>query len=95
VQWIGGHITRTTLIRPVARMDQMSRYRELLQRVKALQSQGDNAVEIARTLNAEGWRPPKRRKTYNASMVRSLLSRQGLGTGTTNQQHVAGTGPAP
>lgn len=57
VHWIGGHITRTTLIRPVARMDQMSGYHELLQRVKALQSQGDNAVEIALTLNAKGWRP--------------------------------------
>lgn len=90
VHWIGGHRTRTILVRPVARMDQLSDYRELLQRVKALQSQGDNAVEIARTLNAEGWRPPKRRDTYNASMVRSLLSRQGLGTGTTRQQHVVG-----
>jgi len=90
VQWIGGHRTRTTVIRPVARMDQMSDYQELLQRVKVLQSKGDNAVEIARTLNAEGWHPPKRRETYNASMVRSLLSRQGLGTGTANQQHVTG-----
>lgn len=90
VRWIGGHTTRTTLIRPVARMAQMSGYRALLKRVKALQSEGDNAVQIARTLNAEGWRPPKRRDTYNASMVRSLLSRQGLGTGTAKQQHTAG-----
>ena len=90
VHWIGGHTTRTTLIRPVARIAQLSGYRALLKRVKALQSQGDNAVEIARTLNAEGWRPPKRRDTYNAPMVRSLLSRQGLGTGTARQQHSAG-----
>ncbi|HIE53839.1 MAG TPA: recombinase family protein, partial [Chromatiaceae bacterium] len=41
VYWIGGHITRAIVIRPVARMDQMSDYRELLQRVKALHSQGD------------------------------------------------------
>jgi DNA invertase Pin-like site-specific DNA recombinase len=90
VHWLGGHKTRTTLIRPVARMDQMSNYRQLLQRVKALQARGDNAVGIAHTLNAEGWRPPKRRSTFNASMVRSLLARQGLGTGTTKQQHTAG-----
>jgi hypothetical protein len=68
----------------------MSHYQELMARVKTLQSQGYNAPDIAKTLNAEGWHPPKRRKTYNAPMVRSLLSRQGLGTGTPKQQHTTG-----
>jgi len=83
---MGGHKTRTLIQRPVARLDQMSHYQELMVRVKTLQSQGYNAPDIAKTLNAEGWCPPKRCKTYNAPMVRSLLSRQGLGTGTSKQQ---------
>jgi hypothetical protein len=33
---------------------------------------------IAAQLNAEGWRPAKRRDTFTAAMVSSLLSRQGL-----------------
>ena len=33
--------------------------------------------EIAEALNREGFRPPKRRETYNAAMVRQLLSRRG------------------
>jgi hypothetical protein len=90
VHWMGGHKTRTLTNRPVARLDQMSHYKELMARVKTLQSQGYNAPDIAKTLNAEGWHPPKRRKTYNAPMVRSLLSRQGLGTGTPKQQHTTG-----
>jgi len=90
VHWMGGHKTRTLINRPVARLDQMSHYQELMARVKTLQSQGYNAPDIAKTLNAEGWQPPKRRKTYNAPMVRSLLSRQGLGTGTSKQQHTTG-----
>ena len=87
VHWMGGHKTRTLINRPVARLDQLSHYQELMARVKELQSQGYNAPDIANTLNVEGWSPPKRRKTYNAQMVRSLLSRQGLSTGTHKQQH--------
>ena len=87
IHWLGGHQTKTQINRPVARLDQMSHYPALMARVKVLQSQGHNAPTIAETLNAEGWHPPKRRETYNAQMVRSLLSRQGLGTGTRQQQH--------
>ena len=89
VHWMGGHKTRTELIRPVARLEQLSGYQDLMARVKALHSQGHTAADIAQHLNTEGWRPPKRRKTYNAPMVRGLLSRQGLGTGTPKQQHTA------
>lgn len=36
---------------------------------------GRNSCQIAQALNQEGFRPPKRRDTYNAPMVRQLLSR--------------------
>ena len=36
---------------------------------------------MAATLNAEGWRPAKRRQTFTADMVGALLLRQGLGSG--------------
>ncbi len=90
VHWAGGHCSRLTLIRPVARIDQLGRYAELQARVKAWHEAGCSPTQIAEKLNAEGWRPPKRRDTYNASMVRSLLTRMGRRTGTRKQQRVEG-----
>ena len=77
-QWAGGHKTQATLIRPVARLEQLSYYQDLLKRVAELHTQQKNARTIAHILNEEGWRPAKRRDTFNAYMVHSLLSRQGL-----------------
>ena len=90
VHWHGGHQTHALITRPVARLEQMSQYQPLMDRVKALHAQGDTAIEIAEKLNTEGWKPPKRRDTYNASMVRDLLTRQGLSTGSLKQQHTTG-----
>jgi DNA invertase Pin-like site-specific DNA recombinase len=78
VHWIGGHGTLTRLIRPVARLEQLSYYPQLLTRVAALHRQGYNGVMIAKVLNAEGWRPAKRRTTFTAVMVNGLLARQGV-----------------
>ena len=46
-------------------------------------------------LNTEGWRPAKRRETFSVLMVRSLLSRLGLSTGTAKQQHTYGVARKP
>jgi DNA invertase Pin-like site-specific DNA recombinase len=78
VHWIGGHDTQATLTRPVARLDQLSYYPQLMARVAELHAQGENAAAIARRLNAEDWRPAKRCDTFNAPMVLTLLLRQGL-----------------
>ena len=76
--WAGGHKTRAALIRPVARLEQLSYYPDLLKRVAELNGQKKNPRTIAHILNEEGWRPAKRRETFNAFMVHTLLSRQGL-----------------
>jgi DNA invertase Pin-like site-specific DNA recombinase len=77
-QWAGGHKTQAILIRPVARLEQLSYYQDLLKRVAQLNSENKSARNIAKILNQEGWRPAKRRETFNAFMVHTLLSRQGL-----------------
>lgn len=89
IHWYGGHITQAWLDRPVAKLEQMAGYQAMLDRVKVLQFQGSSPAQIAETLNAEGWKPPKRRQTFNAPMVRCLLSRQGIRMGTQKQQHTA------
>ncbi|MEA3275397.1 MAG: recombinase family protein [Pseudomonadota bacterium] len=95
VHWAGGHCTRSRLTRPVARLEQLSYYPELLARVAALHEQGVGCREIARQLNAEGWRPAKRRATFNAAMVSNLLARQGLRSSSPKQRHGADLPRAP
>jgi DNA invertase Pin-like site-specific DNA recombinase len=95
LHWAGGHRTRTHLIRPVARLEQLSYYPQLTKRVRELYQQGLPAKAIAQRLNTEGWRPAKRRETFNRGMVHSLLSRLGLKTGTAKQQHTCGVARKP
>lgn len=78
VHWAGGNGTQATLIRPVARLAQLSYYPELLERIKALHAQGLRRSEIACVLNREAWRPPKRRLTFTPETVGNLLVRLGL-----------------
>ena len=65
-----------TLVRPVARYDQLDNYQELIARVVELKDHSQTSAQIAEHLNQEGFQPPKRRKTFNAAMVRQLLSRK-------------------
>ena len=81
LDWVGGHATTATLTRPVARLQQLSYYPQLLARARALHAQDQTLAAIARQLNAEGWRPAKRRESFNASMVQTLLLAQGLRSG--------------
>jgi hypothetical protein len=78
VDWVGGHNTEAPLIRPVARLEQLSYYPQLQARVVALYTQGKDRTTIAQTLNAEGWRPAKRRATFTPLMVGRLLARHSL-----------------
>lgn len=84
--WAGGHRTRVQIIRPVARLEQLSYYPQLLERVKSLHGKKQVPQQIAKQLNQEGWQPPKRRKTFNRTMVISLLERQGIQNGSEQQQ---------
>ena len=78
VEWVGGYASQHQLIRPVARYEQLHHYQELLARAVKLRDEGRTTAEIAVQLNGEGWRPPKRRATFNGPMVRALLSRRAL-----------------
>jgi hypothetical protein len=78
VHWLGGYRTQTRRRRPVARLDQLSYYPAWRAQAAALHQQGLSRGAIAEALNADGWRPAKRRQTCTAEMVRSLLVRQGL-----------------
>jgi len=71
--WQGGNRTLHKLVRPVAKFKTLSAYSDLAARTCELHQAGRNSVEIAAILNDEGWRPPKRRDTFNGPMVRRIL----------------------
>jgi DNA invertase Pin-like site-specific DNA recombinase len=78
VHWVGGHRSTASFARPVARTDQLSYHHKLLDRIRQLRDDKLSSRKIAECLNAEGWRPPKRRTTFNAEMVRTIMSRNGM-----------------
>src|ERR1700674_938251 len=66
------------LFAPIVRKYCLSIYPGLVARSDELHRRGHNCVEIAAILNQEGWRPPKRRDTFNGPMVRRVLIGAGL-----------------
>jgi len=77
IHWAGGFTSQHTLVRPVARYDQLDDYPQLMARILDLRGQKSTVAQIAERLNEEGFRPPKRRETFNTGIVRTLLSRHG------------------
>ena len=77
IHWAGGFVSHHEARRPVRRVEQLRDYAELMRRVAELHGAGGTSRQIAEALNREGFRPPKRRETYNAAMVRQLLARRG------------------
>lgn len=78
VHWVGGGKTEGQMIRPVAKVEHLTYYPNLRERIRALASEGLNAKWVAERLNAEGFRPPKRRETFDGSGIRVLMRRFGL-----------------
>jgi len=78
ITWAGGHQTSGQAVRPVARLDQLSYFPALLDRVTGLAGTGRNSRQIAGILNAEGYRPPKRTDRFTAGQVRTLISQHGI-----------------
>lgn len=76
--WHGGNRTSHQLTRPVARLITLSTYTKLIARAADLRRDGHNFAGIAEVLNREGWRPAKRRDTFNAPMVHHLLIKAGV-----------------
>jgi DNA invertase Pin-like site-specific DNA recombinase len=88
LRWAGGHETTTTLARPVGKLSQLSYYTDLVRRAEHLKHEGKSLQQVADTLNAEGWRPAKRRPTFNVPMISSLLA-------STRAEHGASTSAPP
>ena len=77
ITWAGGRTTRGQAIRPVARLDQLSSYPQLRERVRQLAERGHRAQAIANRLHAEGFRPAKGHDRIGVSAITQLLHQLG------------------
>jgi hypothetical protein len=78
VEWVGGHRSHTTAIRPVGKWEQLSFYPALVERVKALVEEQLPFGTIAGLLTQEGWHGPRGEGPVTLSMVQRVLVREGL-----------------
>jgi len=81
IEWIGGGRTEGEVLRPIARLADLSSYSALCQRLRELTDQGISAEVIGERLAAEGFRSARGATSFGASAVRALRQRLGLSTG--------------
>jgi DNA invertase Pin-like site-specific DNA recombinase len=81
IAWIGGGHTDGEVIRPIARLADLSSYPDLCRRLHELTDLGLSVEAIGERLTAEGFRSARDATGFGASWVRALLQRLGLSTG--------------
>ncbi|WP_322756795.1 recombinase family protein [Frankia sp. Cas3] len=85
--WAGGSRGTADLVRPVARIDQLSYHPRLVGRLRALAAAGLTAKAIADQLAREGIRPPRQRERFHDGEILQLLHRHGLRPAGSGQSH--------
>jgi hypothetical protein len=78
IEWFGGDTTSGRVIRPINRLENLSRYAELCDRIATLSAQGARTSEMTHTLAQEGFRSPRHAQPFTPQTVRQLRQRLGL-----------------
>ena len=78
IEWVGGDTRKANLVRPVAKWTQLSYYPQLCHQLERLAQTNLTTDEIIEHLHQAGFRPPKRRQTFNREGIRALMRRLGL-----------------
>lgn len=79
--WAGGARTDADLTRPVARVDQLSYYPQLVDRLRDLAGQGLTNTAISAALATDGLRPPRGGERFNPTEIQHLVRRLGIRPG--------------
>jgi DNA invertase Pin-like site-specific DNA recombinase len=95
ITWAGGQQTHADLLRPVARIDQLSYYPALTERIRALAGQGLGSAAIAGQLAAEGFRTPRQHERFHDGEIQQLIRRLGLRPGLDHDHRTDQGSPAP
>jgi DNA invertase Pin-like site-specific DNA recombinase len=77
VRWAGGFVSEHRLVRAVQSYEQLADYQRLRARIEELRAEGQSMAQVAASLNAEGFHPPKRARRFTMEMVANFLAKQG------------------
>jgi DNA invertase Pin-like site-specific DNA recombinase len=89
ITWSGGCISQHAFVRSVRSYEQLADYPRLCARIEELRGQGKSMAEVAASLNAEGFRPPRRVTRFSGGMVSGLLARKYEKAGTSHALQLA------
>lgn len=78
IDWAGGSHTGGIVTRPINRLEQLSYYPQLCERVRHLAAQGCNAAEMIEPLAQAGFRTPRGNVRFRPEAIRLLMNRLGL-----------------
>jgi DNA invertase Pin-like site-specific DNA recombinase len=78
IHWAGGGTSTHPVSRPVWTYEHLGDFDRLLERIRDLRAAGQPSGRIAATLNAEGFRSPRREGRFTADKVRQIVLRRGL-----------------
>jgi DNA invertase Pin-like site-specific DNA recombinase len=78
IEWVGGQRTNGIVIRPVRKLEHLSYYPQLCERLCEFTAEGLGSEQIAERLHQEGYRPPKQAERFSRQAVHELLGRLGL-----------------
>ncbi|KUO21552.1 transposase [Streptomyces dysideae] len=81
VIWAGGARTEAALVRPVARVDQLSYFPQLAERIKTLAGQSLTTAQMVNRLAADGLRPPHQGERFHPGEIQHLIRRLGIRPG--------------
>jgi len=75
IEWLGGGSTAGVITRPISRIEHLSDYPRLCERIRALAQAGYNTVQMTKCLAQEGFHSPKQATPFSRQSVGELMRR--------------------
>ena len=75
IEWVGGGVTAGIITRPISRIEHLSSYPLLCERIKTLAQAEYSTVQITACLAQEGFHSPKQAKPFSRQSVIELMRR--------------------
>jgi hypothetical protein len=78
IEWVGGGTTAAIITRPISRIEHLSYYPLLCERIRTLAQAGYSTVRITKSLAQEGFHSPKHGRPFSRQAVHELMQRLGV-----------------
>jgi hypothetical protein len=78
IEWVGGGTTAGIVTRPISRIEPLSYYPLVCERIQPLAQAGDSTAQITAALAQEGFHSPKQGTPLSRQSVHELMRRLGV-----------------